>query len=308
MERKMFCQAFGSLACIAPLSTYRYIGFGSVEFVDFKLFHQRLGITDMISIEGEDDPQKQERVKFNLPYSCIQMEWDVSSIILPTLTWKKRTIIWLDYDRPLNELQLDDIRLVTSQVESGSILIITVDVEPEDVEPEDVADEPNIHKKRIDNLKSNVGSDKVPVDVKGASLSKWGLARVCRRIVDNEIKQALMDRNAPISQPSRMEYRQLFNIHYADSTKMLTVGGVFLDPVDQTKFSNVQLEGMDFISYDENEYLIETPILTLRELRRIDSLLPSTKIRAPKGIPQDNCEKYSKVYRYFPLFGEVEAM
>lgn len=288
MERKMFCQTFGALACIAPLPTYRYIGFGSVEFVDFKLFHQRLGISDMISIEGVKDPQKRARVKFNLPYSCINMEWDVSHIILPTLTWKKRTIIWLDYDKPLNELQLDDIHLVTSQVKSGSILIVTVDVEPEDV-----ADESKIHKKRLNDLKSNVGSDKVPLDVRGVDLAKWGLAKVCRRIVDNEIKNALMDRNAPIPQVSRMKYKQLFNIHYADSTKMLTVGGVFLGPEDQERFSNIQLESMDFISYGENEYLIETPILTLRELYCIDNLLPATKIKAPKGIPQENCEKYS---------------
>ncbi|MFH1744434.1 MAG: O-methyltransferase, partial [bacterium] len=46
IERKMFCEAFARLSRIAPLPTYRYIGFGSNEFCDFRLFHERLGIKD----------------------------------------------------------------------------------------------------------------------------------------------------------------------------------------------------------------------------------------------------------------------
>jgi len=300
IERKMFCQTFATLSCIAPLTTYRYIGFGSIEFVDFILFHRQLGIEDMVSIESKKD--EAERVKFNIPYSCIKMRWGMSNDILPTLEWSKKTIIWLDYDMHLNNSILNDIRLVSSCLKSGSVLIITVDVEPEDV-----AGVQNIQKKRLDDLEKNVGSDKVPVDVRGNDLANWGLSRVCRRIIDNEINLSLMDRNAPIPESSQIQYIQLFNIHYADGARMLTVGGILLDSDDQKKFSNTQLKGLDFISHDENEYLIETPMLTLRELRSIDNFLPSTKIKVPKGIPPESCEKYRKVYRYFPTFGEIEA-
>ena len=50
IERKMFCEVFARLSRISPLRSYRYIGFGANTFVDFTLFHQRLGITDMVTL------------------------------------------------------------------------------------------------------------------------------------------------------------------------------------------------------------------------------------------------------------------
>src|SRR6266404_4405372 len=114
IERKMFCEAFARLSRIAPLRSYRYIGFGATTFVDFSLFHQRLGITDMVSIEGFNDAR--QRVEFNRPYSCIKMKWGKSNEMLPTLEWKKRTIVWLDYDVRLNRDVLADLRLIVANM------------------------------------------------------------------------------------------------------------------------------------------------------------------------------------------------
>lgn len=303
IERKMFCETFASLSCIAPMSRYRYIGFGSVEFVDFSLYHQRLGITDMISIESQSKERK--RVEFNLPYSCIEMKWDKSSIILPKLTWKKRTIIWLDYDSELNLEKLKDIKLVSGSLMSGSILIVTVDARPKSVEGADG----DIHKLRYAELEKSVGKKKIPARIKGKHLARWGLAEVYREIIDNEIKQSLADKNGIQSKSSKINYRQLFNIRYADSAKMLTVGGVFLNPKDEKRMPSDLFSHLNFIRTDDVPYLIETPILTLRELRLLDKNLPyDSKKSKMAWIPKEESKKYKKVYRYFPLFGEVEAM
>ncbi len=303
IERKMFCETFASLSCIAPMSRYRYVGFGSVEFIDFSLYHQRLGIADMISIEYESEPKKQKRVEFNLPYSCIMMKWGKSNEILPTLQWKKRTIIWLDYDSELNSEKLEDIKLVSSSLISGSILIVTVDAKPKSIKDADG----DIHKLRYAKLEESVGKKKIPPRVKGKNLANWGLAEVCKEIIDNEIAQSLADRNGPLSDSSKLKYNPLFNFHYEDGAKMLTVGGLFLNTRDQKKIDADIFKHLDFIRTDDSVYLIKTPVLTLRELRFLDKHLPHGKTPDEiKWIPKLERDKYKKIYRYFPTFSEVE--
>ena len=49
----MICEALARLEFLKPLSEFRYTGFGSVYFGDFALFHRRLGIDKMTTIEGD---------------------------------------------------------------------------------------------------------------------------------------------------------------------------------------------------------------------------------------------------------------
>lgn len=73
IERKMLSEAFRCLTSFGSVSSYRYVGFGSHFFSDFKLFHRSLGITQMISIE--DNKEYKERFTFNIPYSCIKLRF-----------------------------------------------------------------------------------------------------------------------------------------------------------------------------------------------------------------------------------------
>ncbi len=300
MERKMLCETFARLSRIARPTSYRYIGFGSIDFCDFALFHERLGIRDMVSIEGLEDAQ--ERVEFNRPYRCIKMEWGDSHKVLPTLQWDKRTIIWLDYDGYLDTDKLADIALVAGGVKSGSVLLVTVPADPGDSADIDL-------NKRLDHLKKRVGKKKVPASIEAKSLSKWGMAHACREIVHNEILESLRDRNAPEQSNHRLSYEQLFNFHYSDSTKMLSVGGIFLNKSDQAKLSAEHFKDLDFIQPGGDAYLIEAPILTWREMRRLDKELPgsASRVGGPEWLPQGDRDKYGRVYRYYPNFSEVEA-
>jgi hypothetical protein len=299
IERKMFCEAFARLSRIAPLPTYRYIGFGSTEFCDFRLFHERLGIKDMLSIEGRSDAR--DRVAFNRPYSCIKVEWGISHDILPTLDWPRRTIVWLDYDSSLNDKKLADISLVASIIKSGSVLLVSFPVDPGDSSEADAVN------KRLLTLKSSVGKNKVPASIEAKQLSKWGMAKACREIVHNEILQTMNSRCAPLPPDARVGYDQLFNFHYADGTRMLTVGGIFLGPKDRDRLSvKEHFKDLEFISFDETDYHIEAPVLTLREMRYLDERLPRSS-SFPKWLSEEDRKKYRKVYRYYPNFTEVEA-
>ena len=294
------CEVFGRLGRIAPLPQYRYIGFGSWGFYDYSLFHRRLGIRDMISIEA--DTTLEGRIRINKPYKCIDMRWGKSADHLPTLDWGKRSIVWLDYFSQLDTSVLDDIRTVIAEAVSGTILVITVDAEPK---PKNGKDIPG---KRFTTLKSNVGEERVPSGIRPKHLAKWGLARVQRRIGTNEIQDALNDRNAPMDNDKHLHYDQLFNFNYADSTRMLTFGGLIADDADRARFDPVGLSKLDHVRTSDEPYEIETPNLTLREIHFLDSRLPTTpsKIKDAGGLPASEVLKYRKIYRYFPSFSEVE--
>src|SRR5579871_1625226 len=108
IERKMMGEAFARLAPIQPLSKYRYVGFGSEFFNDFSLYHQALGIHDMVSIEKDDS--RIDRCKFNQPYNCVDIVSGEAANILPQLRWAKPTIVWLDYVSKLDRFIIEDIR------------------------------------------------------------------------------------------------------------------------------------------------------------------------------------------------------
>ncbi|MGH7989319.1 MAG: O-methyltransferase, partial [Limisphaerales bacterium] len=70
VQRKMLCEAFQRLGKAKDVKEYRYVGFGSMYYGDFVLFHRILGIEHMTSIEHEDGAP---RAEFNKPYSCIDV-------------------------------------------------------------------------------------------------------------------------------------------------------------------------------------------------------------------------------------------
>ena len=124
IERKMMCDAFMRLSQFGLISKYRYIGFGSFYFTDFSLFHKRLGITDMISIEGSESLK--DRCLHNKPFRCVKLKIGMSYELLASLLPNtKRSIVWLDYDKRLDRDKLVDIEVACKQLVPGSALVIS---------------------------------------------------------------------------------------------------------------------------------------------------------------------------------------
>jgi hypothetical protein len=301
VERKMMCEAFARLSAVAPLSEFRYVGFGAIAFVDFALVHQRLGVRQMLSIERAEDAKG--RVLFNRPYSCITIKWGNSAEVLPTLSWRKRALVWLDYDQGLDGGILADIRTVTASVRSGSAFAVTVDAEPDGIDRTG-----NFAEQRLTKLRKAVGDDKVPRGTRGRELGKWGLARVCRDIIDNEITSTLARRNGPEPPARQLEYHQLFNFNYADGARMLTVGGYFANRRDLGRVPPERFKDLEFARDGHEPCLLEVPVLTWREARYLDARLPTLlgSTFHPSWLPQNDWAKYSKIYRHFPTYLEAE--
>ncbi len=293
IERKMLCEVINRLEKFDRVYNYRYIGFGSTFFSDFSLFHKSLKITKNISIEREI--QERARFEFNRPYRCIDLKFGDSNEILPKLQWNVKTIIWLDYDEPISQNILTDVEFVCANATSGSLLIVTVNAQPDDFN------------KRVKSFKKRVGETKFPEGISEAKLGGWGTAQISRRIINNEIEMSINIRNGGKASGTKLKYKQLFNFQYADGAKMLTVGGILYDESQYALVEKCGFENIEFIRTGEQPYLIEVPSLTLKEIKYLDKLLPCDNVdEIATWIPKEDRQRYSKIYRYFPAFVDAE--
>lgn len=106
-----------------------------------------------------------------------------------------------------------------------------------------------------------------------------------------------------------MQYKQLFDFHYSDGSKMLTTGGLLYDEGYKNMVRGYGFDQLEFVSLSGGEpYLIEVPSLTYREIQHLDAQLPvggHTSLEA-KSIPEKDLKRYAQIYKYFPTFAEAD--
>ena len=294
VERGMLVHALRRLATFGSVESYRYIGFGAYYFRDFTLFHRDLGIQHMISVEREQ--ANKDRYEFNKPFTCVEVEFDSASVVLPTLAWDVRTILWLDYTGSLDREALADVEFFCSNAPSGSVLIVTVNAHPGSAQD------------RVDALRQRVGEVNVPPDVDAKSLAGWGTARVSRRILGEQILATLNARNGGRSPGNAFAYQQLFNFEYADGAKMVTVGGILYEVGQKSLVDAAAFADLPFVRSGADAFRIEVPKLTYKEIHHLQAHVPG-KAKATKddqGIPADEIARYQDLYRYFPVFASTD--
>lgn len=309
IERKMLCESIKRMGVFGDLSSYRYIGFGSTYFSDFKLIHKTLGIHNMISLEKEDDLNRQKRFEFNKPFKCIQLRFGTSNDELPKLrNWDIRSILWLDYDGELDSSVLADIQFYFSEVCSGSMFLVSVNAHPQPA---------NSTPSRLDKLKENVGDENIPFGTKEKDLSGWNKSLILKKIINEKIKKTLNERNAGRPKGSKLLYKQIFHFRYEDGAKMLTLGGVIIDEGQESIFQSCNFRQFEFFKDGDDPYTIKVPNLTFKELKFLDSMLPTENIndlfsicsgsgKSDVYIPNGDINSYNQIYRYFPAFVESD--
>lgn len=295
IERKMLAEMFRRLDRAATLRQYQYVGFGSPYFADFALFHRLLDIQSMISIERE--VLDQARFNFNRPFRAVELKFGDASEVLPQLDWSQRRIVWLDYDDPLDTSMLNDVALCARRLASGSVLLVSALAQ--------LALDPG---ERLAELRANL-QDNVPPGITSDDVGGWDIANLYRAAIDERIAVAIRERNAGRSHIAQYSYTQLVNFQYADGARMCTVGGLILDDSDRSHFKSCDFEEFDFSRDGDAAYRIKVPLLTPKEVRHLDAMLPAaTKPDATReGIPLTQSNKYADVYRYFPHYVDVEG-
>lgn len=308
----MICDALNYISRRIAIQEHTYIGFGSVYFVDFNLFHRTFGFKDMISIEGDRDSEK--RVKFNAPFSCIEVKMGYSGAVLPTLGLTgKKSIVWLDYDYGLNTSVLTDVKLVCQAVAPGSILILTLDYSLKEFsrEPED-------GNKSQEMEYDELVEAKPWVDLSSEEMfeKKAGFKPLCplQGALDEAYRLALDDAVKTASGTNRMLSRQsilqFLNFHYNDAREMMTVA-FFLGDEQEANPDKINFNDLLYYRDGKDFFEIDPPKLTFKEIRSLNEHMPCdedkiSKIIEDVPLSEEYVKAYRSFYKYFPTFTEVE--
>jgi hypothetical protein len=88
---------------------------------------------------------------------------------------------------------------------------------------------------------------------------------------------------------------------------MLTTGGLIYDEGQSALVDQCSFGDLSFIRDEDDEYRIEVPCLTYKEIRALDEQLPTSggHVLSLPSVKQSDIEKYEKIYRYFPAFAEA---
>lgn len=306
IERKMLIQFFRRLASFKPVHEYQYIGFGSLYFSDFILFHKILGLTKMISIEG--DQSAKERFEFNKPYRYVNLIFGYSNDVLPEIHIDDQSIIWLDYDGKLSKSVLGDITILLNRIQSGTMILLTINVHPDsDSETTGLTAEQKLNQ-RVENFSKSVGKENIPITTTSKSYSPKEFPELCKRVIESKIEQVLMHRNGTLDYNKKLNHSQVIYFNYNDGVLMSTIGYIFYSNEDSHKFDKCNFKDLPFFKSGDDPYKISFANLTQREIKYIDSLIPIDHSTIDsKGIPITDIQTYEETYLYYPYYLEVSS-
>jgi hypothetical protein len=292
-ERKMIAEALARLDALHPLPDWRYIGLGSLWFTDFSLFHRRLGLNNLHSIEDEQSPDLQARFQRNAPFAAT-LHFGKTTTELPQMPWDGPAIVWLDYDDPFQDWMLEDLDHVVSLCLPPTMLIVTVNVHP--------GLEEGRRERFIAGLPS---SERLPHWAKtdadlGHESSRRGWANGVREVFGDQISAALLDRGEP-----GLAYEQVFHFRYADGAPMATFGGLIAGTGSggACNFANLR-----YYRAGDRAFSIKPPVVTLREGLALEAMLPddpASRVQL-RGIDPTEVKAFRELYRYLPAFADVD--
>jgi hypothetical protein len=273
------------------IGNYQYTGMGSIYFVDFILFHRFVGIRRMVSVEYGDDIRK--RVKFNKPFNCVQVEYGAIGDYIPKLDRDISHILWLDYDEHIKESILVDVVNATAALPRGSMLLVTVDINP----PKEGTN-PREWREYFENRTGRYFDS----SLRPSAFAQSNLARINIDLIQSALKQGLAGRE--------VSFISLMNFLYADGHEMLTVGGMIGSATETRKIQNCDFSDATYLRrrLDEEPYRIPLVRVTRKERLYLDSKMPGQKATwTPTEFEMDEVlvREYADVYRYLPSYAEL---
>lgn len=297
-ERRMLRDVFHRLSYFGPLEDYHYVGFGSVWFSDFILFHRSLGLKRMTSIESKE--KAFDRVRDNAPYR-IDLAFERASKAIPKLDWGARSFVWLDYDTQITKDCLRDIAAIVGKARSGSVIAISLRCDAADQLSDEVG---------VDSLKAFIEAfdrERVPNATTVDDLMGWPFSELSRNIVLNEIETALTARNGTIA--DKFSFHPVCSFNYADGVMMTTLVGVMVADTEHDKFLSCNFNSLDFVEVLGGTIRINVPKLTAREFKLLEAQLPLKEAEALVlgTIPAKEAASFEHMYRYLPNFVVAES-
>jgi hypothetical protein len=310
IERRMIFDRLRSLEPSLALGGHRYLGLGSMWFVDFILAHKVLSTNSMWSIEVDS----WERARFNKPYACIEVKAGTVSAVFAEMTqkeWAVPTIAWLDYDGVFDADVRHDCQTYLTKASSGSILLLSVNANRSYYQ---VRTKENVAVKVAETLTGLFGSS-----------LQWSPSKANPDIPKNAFEKVL--RNTVLSFLGHTVVRSgrgqngkadvwipLFDFFHSDGADMVTVGGL-LASAEQAKVLATQLNTSETALIAGKALhvgALDLQPMTTKEKITLDALLPCDATELPGRlaasglkIPLAEARKYRTLYPHFPVFAEL---
>lgn len=295
VERKLFIETFNRLRQVGyQLSSYSYVGFGSVYYVDFVLFHKYLLIDRMECVEQSDIPR---RMRFNKPFKCVRLSMSAFSDIIPKLSRNRQYIVWLDYDYGPTAEVLRDIEGALQTLSQGSFLLVTIDAERRMGKGQKIPSGAGDQDLSL-FLREELGHH-LPANLRPIDLERKTLPRTLAGVLRSQIEESMLTR-------PELRFCQLFNFQYDDGAQMLTVGGIIETPERKRTLRSAGIFRLDHIETGATPLSISVPPLTARERQWLDRYLlgGKGKARIPFEIKRSHLRNYQQYYRHYPAFHE----
>ncbi len=295
IERGLVFEGIAQLQAALDLKDQIYVGMGSVWFADFQMAHRLLNIDDMVSIEADDIGYA--RAVFNRPYRTVDVRHERAGSALTSMydideLTQRPWVIWLDYDGPLNEEAVEDLRNVFGGAPPNSILLTTFSAtgvaygKPKD---------------RHERLKRLLGG--VVPDEMDEAATRDNLPETLADLSLDFLKSvAEKEGRAGGFVPA-------FKMIYTDTATMVTVGGVLPRPgARPAARSVVGAGGWPGIVGPR----ITAPHLTLRESAVLQSQLPNAAPLTRANVQglgfdlkETQVSSFATFYRYYPAYAQV---
>ena len=309
VDRNLFVESLVHLGKMIDISGYRYIGFGSYEFDEFKLIYRTLGIEDLHSIEMNSDVFR--RQKFNRPYSSIQLfNKTCGEYFDEDYDNTKHSIVWADFSEA-NEKhsQCQDIANICSKMRNGDVLRITLNANPTGISTggKQTSDVPSHERKklRFDALKQEL-DDFFPDGVSEKDVTKNGYPRLLLKVIKKAVYQDLDVGLSPCP---------LCSYVYSDNTQMMTFTLIMFSAENRessvTKLREAFSGWDSYVNIDEWDTFIriDLPPLTVHEQLEIGQYEKNEagmkKVEEDMGIKKEELKRYLQFARYYPNYQPV---
>ncbi|WP_347303673.1 O-methyltransferase [Croceibacterium sp. TMG7-5b_MA50] len=295
IERSLVFEGLGRLQAALDLNAQIYVGMGSIWFADFLMAHRLLGIDDMVSIEADDIGYT--RAEFNRPYRSVDVRHGRSGVELSAMYLsedhrQRPWIIWLDYDGPLDEEGVEDLRNVFSGAPHNTILLTTFSATGA------AYGKPKDRHERLKRLLGGVVPDDLDEDA-----IRDGLPETLASVTMDFLTSAAEVSGRPGG------FVPAFKLVYTDSATMVTVGGILPRPGARPAAKAV----IDLPSWPGIvEPRITAPHLTLREAAVLQAQLP-TEVPLTRDnlqglgfdLKDEQLASYASFYRYYPTYAQI---
>jgi hypothetical protein len=304
IERNLFVDLLGRVGRYTNISGYTYIGFGGPFLEDFKHLHSSLRISNMISLEMEEDVFY--RQTFNQPVSCISLRHQNSKDFIFAHDFDKPTVVWLDYATTELGQQLTETQRLVEKLGHGDIFKITLNANPQSLGTKEGTP---VHEYRASVATSRMG-DYGPAKIDEEDVLPKNYPNLLLNALMSASRQGLKGNPGYVLQP-------LTSFVYSDGQQMLTFTAIILKDSETDFFKEkTRLAHWKFSCLDGKfAKSISVPSFSLKERIHVESLLPEKNaddithslgyVIGEKKVAKELMENFVEYYRLYPWYSRI---